>query len=345
MKNVFTTTILATILGAGLAAGMAGAAHAATENVRISIGSYNLNNLPFPLALGLGYFKDEGLNVTSQNFAKGGSSTLQALIAGSTDIAVGFYDHTIQMQAKGKHIVAVVLQANNSGLVLAGLNDTRFDPAKPETIKGMKVGITSPGSSSDFFLQYYLTRHGMTKNDVSVIGVGSGQTAVEALMHHQIDLLVNYDPAATILQDSGKAKILIDARTPEGATSVFGSQYPTSVLYATDSYIKAHPEVVQKVVNAEVKALHYIHTHNASEIVAQLPKSFVSGNHATYVAAVAHAKGIFSPDGMFDPKDLETPLKVLKAFNQSVQAHNVDLTQTYTNTFAKKAGEKLAETK
>lgn len=330
MRHLFTTTILAV----GLAAG---AANAGTDDVSISIGSYNLNNLPFPLALGLGYFKDEGLNVTSQNFAKGGSSTLQALIAGSTDIAVGFYDHTIQMQAMDKHIVAVVLQADNSGLVLAGPKNTKFNPADPQTIKGMKVGITSPGSSSDFFLQYYLSQHGMTKNDVSIIGVGSGATAVAALEHHEIDLLVNYDPAATILQDSGKAKILIDARTPEGAKSVFGSRYPTSVLYAKESYIKAHPEIVQKVVNAEVKALKYIQTHSAAEIVAHLPPSFVSGNKTTYISAVKHAKPIFSPNGMFDASDLKTPLKVLKTFNKAVASHDIDLSKTYTNAFVQKA--------
>lgn len=342
MKQLFTTTALAAGFATGLAAGLAaGAAYAGTDNVSISIGSYNLNNLPFPLALGLGYFKDQGLNVTSQNFAKGGSSTLQALIAGSTDIAVGFYDHTIQMQAKGKHIVAVVLQADNSGLVLAGPKDTKFDPAKPETIKGMRVGITSPGSSSDFFLQYYLSQHGMTKNDVSVIGVGSGETAVAALEHHRIDLLVNYDPAATILQDSGMARILIDARTPEGAKSVFGSRYPTSVLYAKESYVKAHPDVMQKVVNAEVMALKYIHDHDAKDIVAHLPKTFISGNHKTYVAAVRNAKQIFSPDGTFDLNDLKTPLKVLKTFNKSVASHQIDLSRTYTNDFAKKADETI----
>lgn len=315
-----------------LAACLAGAASA--EDVTISIGSYNLNNLPFPLAIGMGYFKAQGLNVTSENFAKGGSSTLQALIAGSTDIAVGFYDHTIQMQAKGKHIVAFVLQADNSGLVLAGPKDTTFDPAKPETIKGMKVGITSPGSSSDFFLRYFLGQHGMTASDVSIIGVGSGATAVAALEHHKIDLLVNYDPAATILQKTGVGKILIDARTEAGAKQVFGTRYPTSVLYATEAYVKAHPDIIQKVVNAEVMALRYIAKNDAATIVAHLPDTFISGDRTLYVEAVKNAKPIFSTDGKFNVEDLKTPLKVLKSFNASVKDHDIDLAKTYTNNFA-----------
>ena len=80
----------------------------------------------------------------TENFAQGGSKVLQALVANSTDVAVGFYDHTIQMQAKGKDVVAFVLLSRNSGLVMAGREDATFDPARPETIKGQKVGITAP---------------------------------------------------------------------------------------------------------------------------------------------------------------------------------------------------------
>lgn len=313
---------------------LAGSATAnAAQDVNISIGSYNINNLPFPLALGLGSFKKQGLNVTSENFSSGGSQTLQALIAGSTDIAVGFYDHTIQMQAQNKNIVAIVLQARNSGLVLAGPKNSKFDPSKPETIKGMRIGITSPGSSSDFFVRYYLSQHGLSVDDVSIIGVGSGSTAVAALQHGNIDLLANYDPAATILTEKGIGKILIDARTTEGAKSVYGGLYPTSVLYAKASYIKQHPAIVQKVVNAEVDALHYIRDHSAKDIVAHLPESFISGDRTIYIKAVAKAKQIFSPDGEFDPEAVKTPLSVLNTFIPSVKNKDIDLGKTYTNQF------------
>jgi NitT/TauT family transport system substrate-binding protein len=174
-----------------LAATVASAGSALADPVRISVGSYNLNNLPFPVAQGLGLYEKEGLEVTVENFASGGSKTLQALVAGSTDIAVGFYDHTIQMQSQKKAVVAFVQLARNSGLVLAGGKDSTFDPAKPETIKGAKIGITSPGSSSDFFVRYYLQRNGLSGNDVSLIGVGSGSAAVAALEQGKVDLLVN----------------------------------------------------------------------------------------------------------------------------------------------------------
>lgn len=323
-----------------LAATVAFAGSAIAEPVRISVGSYNLNNLPFPVAAGLGLYEKEGLEVTVENFASGGSKTLQALVAGSTDIAVGFYDHTIQMQSQNKAVVAFVQLARNSGLVLAGGKNAAFDPAKPETIKGAKIGITAPGSSSDFFVRYYLQRHSLSADDVSLIGVGSGSAAVAALEQGKVDLLVNYDPAATFIEAKGVGKILIDARSDAGATQIYGGIYPTSVLYATQAYIDENPETIQKVTNATVKALAWMNTHSAEEIVEKLPKEFISGDRGTYVKAVENAKLIFSVDGKFSETDTQTPLAVLKSFNEKVAAATIDLSRTYTNAFVDKVNDK-----
>ncbi|HLP68998.1 MAG TPA: ABC transporter substrate-binding protein [Rhizobium sp.] len=321
-----------------LAASVALAGSALADPVRISVGSYNLNNLPFPVAQGLGLYEKEGLEVTVENFASGGSKTLQALVAGSTDIAVGFYDHTIQMQSQKKAVVAFVQLARNSGLVLAGGKGSAFDPGKPETIKGAKIGITSPGSSSDFFVRYYLQRNGLSGNDVSLIGVGSGSAAVAALEQGKVDLLVNYDPAATFIEAKGVGKILIDGRSDDGAKAIYGGIYPTSVLYATQGYIDENPETVQKVANATVKALAWMNSHSAEEIVDKLPKEFISGDRDTYIKAVENAKAIFSKDGRIDEEDIKTPLAVLKSFNEKVAAAEIDLTKTYTNEFVDKVG-------
>lgn len=320
-----------------LAATIALAGTAMAEPVRISVGSYNLNNLPFPVAQGLGLYEKEGLDVTVENFASGGSKTLQALVAGSTDIAVGFYDHTIQMQSQNKAVVGFVVLARNSGLVLAGGNKSTFDPTKPVTIKGAKVGITSPGSSSDFFVRYYLQRHNLSADDVSLIGVGSGSAAVAALEQGKIDLLVNYDPAATFIEAKGVGKILIDGRSDEGAKEIYGGIYPTSVLYATQNYIDGNSETIQKVTNATVQALEWMNTHSAEEIVEKLPKEFISGDRETYIKAVQNAKAIFSTDGRFNEEDIKTPLVVLKSFNKKVAATDIDLSKTYTNSFVGKA--------
>lgn len=266
---------------------------AAAENIRISVGSFNLNNLPFPVAIGLGLYQKHGLNVTVENFASGGSKTLQALVAGSTDIAVGFYDHTIQMQAQNKHVVAFVQLARNSGLVMAVGRSSKFDPKKPATIKGSKVGITAPGSSSDFFIRYYLKRHGLSENDISTVGVGSGSTAVAALEQEKIDILVNYDPAATFITEKGVGRIVIDGRQDKGAKEIYGGIYPTSVLYAMADFIKKNPQTIQKVTDATVEALVWMQSHTAREIVDVMAKDFVAGDRNTFIKAIENARHLF----------------------------------------------------
>jgi len=312
---------------------------AVAQKVRISVGSYNLNNLPFIVAVGRGLYESQGLDVTVENFAAGGSKTLQALVAGSTDVAVGFYDHTIQMQAQDKHIAAFIQLSRNSGLVLAAGKNSSFDPANPETIKGANIGITSPGSSSDFFVRYYLQRHNMSDQDVSIIGVGSGAAAVAALEQGKIDLLVNYDPAATIIVEKNVGQILIDARQDAGATAIYGGIYPTSVLYATQDYIDKNPEIIQKVTNATFEALQWMAAATAEEIVDSMPVDFIVGDRATYIKAVENARGIFSIDGLIDPQNVATPLAVLKSFNERVAATTIDLEKTYNNQFVIKANE------
>ncbi|NEH39218.1 ABC transporter substrate-binding protein, partial [Rhizobium ruizarguesonis] len=167
-----------------------------------------------------------------------------------------------------------------------------------------------------------------------------GAAAVAALEQGKVDLLVNYDPAATFIEAKGVGKILIDARSDEGAKEIYGGIYPTSVLYATQAYIDENPETIQKVTTATVKALAWMNTHSAEEIVDKLPKEFISGDRDTYVKAVQNAKPIFSVDGKFSEADTQTPLAVLKSFNEKVAAATIDLSKTYTNAFVDKVMDK-----
>ncbi len=139
-----------------------------------------------------------------------------------------------------------------------------------------------------------------------------------ALERGTVDLLANYDPAATLIEERGAGRIVIDARTDAGAETVYGGIYPTSVLYTTRQFLEQHPETVQKVVNATVKTLRWMDGHSAEEIYDKVPSDYVVGERASYVAAIAHAKTPFSPDGRFDPATLETPLRVLRQFNEAV---------------------------
>ncbi len=133
------------------------------------------------------------------------------------------------------------------------------------------------------------------------------------------------------------ARIPIDARSDEGAKEIYGGIYPTSVLYATQSYIDENPETIQKVYECEPsQCWNGWHNDSAEEIVEKLPKEFISGDRETYVKAVQNAKPIFSVGGKFNDTDVQTPLAVLKSFNEKVANTTIDLSKTYTNDFVNK---------
>src|SRR5215471_6835914 len=117
----------------------------AQGKVRLAVGGQSaLYYLPLTVTDRLGYFKDEGLAVEISDL-QGGSKALQALLGGSADVVTGAFDHTIQMQAKGQAITAVVQLGRFPGFVLALVGPKAAAYKSAADLKGMKIGVTAPG--------------------------------------------------------------------------------------------------------------------------------------------------------------------------------------------------------
>ena len=288
--------------------------------------------IPLTIAEQKGFFREEGLEVEVQDL-QGGAKALQALVAGSTDVVVGYFDHTIQMQARGKDITGMVLLARYPGLVFGVRADLANRVHKPSDLKQMKIGVTAPGSSSHFMVQYLLSREGLRPEDVSAIGVGVGSTAIAALEQKQIDALVTMDPAATVLESRGLFKILADTRTAEDTLKVYGGSYPGASVYTTREFIDQRPTTALKLARAFTRALEWMKGKNAEEIAEALPDSYFGGDRQLYLNGIARSIQMFSPDGRFEPADSATVHEVLSLFDEVVRSTKIDLTRTYTNRF------------
>src|SRR4051812_19642972 len=174
-------------------------------------GKSSLYYLPLTLAERLGYFKEQGLNVTITDFG-GGSKSLQSLIGGSADVVTGAYEHTIRMQSKGQNIAAVIELGRFPGMVLAVKKSKAAQVKSFGDLKGLKIGVTAPGSSTNFFVNALIARDGVKPNEVSIIGVGTGLSAVAAIQNGDIDAICNIDPVITKLEQNGDIVILADSR-------------------------------------------------------------------------------------------------------------------------------------
>ena len=109
----------------------------------------------------LGYFKEEGLEVEISDL-QGGSKTMQALLGGSIDIASGAYEHTVRMQAKGQDIRAV-LELGRFPAIAVGVKKGRKWES-PADFRGMKVGVTAPGSSTNMLMNFVLAMNASNKS-------------------------------------------------------------------------------------------------------------------------------------------------------------------------------------
>lgn len=324
-----------------LAAGSVAAEEPETKAVTIAVGSAILNYMPLPLTEALGNFDKEGLDVTVQNFQAGGSKALQALIGGSVDGVVGFYDHTIQMQAKRKDISCVFLLNEVPGIVFGVRADLADKVNSGADLKGLKIGITTPGSSTDMIARYYVKESGLGPRDVDFIGVGSGAPGMTALENKSVDALGFYDPIATLLTRKNAVKILFDGRTVDGSKKAFGGIYPTACLYLNQSFIDQNPETVQRLVDALLRTMRWIHSSSPEAIVDAIPPAYKLDDRDLNIEIMKASTSLFSKNGLFNPEAVKTPLAVLGSYDPAIAAAGIDLSKTYTNRFAEEAAKRL----
>src|SRR5690242_8024300 len=334
MFRRLAATLAAIVLSSGFAL--------AQSKITLAVGGCAcLCYLPTMLAKALGEYEKAGVNVDVVDF-KGGSESLKAVIGGSADVVSGYFDHCVNLAAKGQHLQSFVVYDRFPGLVLVVSPKHTAEIKSVKDLANKKVGVSAPGSSTDFFLKYLLNKNGVDPNSVGVIGVGLGATAVAAMEQGQIDAAVMLDPAVTILSSKySDLKILSDTRSQKDTLAVFGGEYPGGALYTRADWIEGHQKEVQAMTNAIVATLKWIHSHTPEEIADKMPANLVGKDKASYVAALKNTIPMYSNDGKMDPKGAQAVLNVFSQSSPAVKNANIDLSKTYTNKYVDEAIKKM----
>ncbi|EPD65680.1 MULTISPECIES: ABC transporter substrate-binding protein [Streptomyces] len=305
--------------------------------VKIMVGGLDkVIYMPAMLTQRLGYFDAEGLDVEMLS-EPAGVQAETALVSGQVQGAVGFYDHTLDLQTKGKAVESVVQFSQAPGEVEIVSKKAAGDIKSPKDFKGKKLGITGLGSSTDFLTKYLAVKNGVNVNEFSPVAVGAGPTFISALQKGSIDAGMTTDPTVATILDKKEGKVLLDMRTPEGSQQALGGPYPSSSLYMQTDWVNGHKDTVQKLVNAFVKTLKWMSTHSASQIADKMPADYSQGNKLLYAASIESTLPMFTDDGVMPKNGPETVEKVLKAFNPNIKNAKVDLSKTFTTEFVEKA--------
>ena len=328
--------VLAAILA--LAASAANAQTVEKPKLTLGVGGKSLfYYLPLTLAERLGYFKEAGLDVEINDFG-GGAKSLQALVGGSVDAVTGAYEHTIRMQVKGQDIKAVIELGRFPGMVLAVKKDKAATVKSAADLKGMNIGVTAPGSSTNFFANYLMVKAGIKPTDAAFIGVGGGSGAVAAIKQCQIDALVNLDPVISKLEGDGDIVVLADTRTEAGTRAIFGGSNPAGVLYIRTEFIDKNPNTVQALVNAFYRALKWVEKASPEDIAKAVPEEYYLGDKPLYLRAAKASLDMYSRSGVVSPEGMKSALDMLKQFDPELAAADDKvLAKTFDDRFVKKA--------
>jgi NitT/TauT family transport system substrate-binding protein len=292
--------------------------------------------LPLTLANQLGFFKDEGLTVNISDL-RGGSEALAAMMGGSVDVVTGFYEHTIRATAQGKRLVMVELFDRYPGLVLMVGNRHLNQVHTIKDLIGKPVAVTAAGSSTDQLVKYLLRKGELDPQAIPVVTAGT-TTMLAALEQDHVWAGVIVDPLASKFERDGIATPLYDTRTEKGTLDIFGGPWPAGGLYTTADFIRQHPQTVQSLVNAGLRALKYIKQHSPEEIADAMPPSFWAGDRDQYLSSLKANIGLYSSDGTMPEDGASNVFKTISLVDQTITQAKIDIRQTYDNSFVGKAG-------
>ncbi|MGI4777161.1 MAG: ABC transporter substrate-binding protein [Janthinobacterium lividum] len=344
-RRTFTSiAAVSTVTGvAVVATPLVRAQQAKLEKTRISVavgGKAAFYYLPLTIAEQLGYFKAEGLEVEISDFA-GGARALQAVVGGSADVCSGAYEHTLNLQAKNQIFQAFVMQGRAPQIAFGMSTKTMGGFNGPADLKGKKIGVSAPGSSTNMVANLILSRAGLRASDVSFVGVGVSAGALTALRSGQIDAISNVDPVMTMLEQKGDVKIVSDTRTLKGTQDLFGGSMPSGCLYASAEFIQKNPNTCQALANAIVHGLKWLQTAGPGDIIKTVPDNYLLGDRALYLASFDKVREALSTDGMVPADGPKTALAAIASFDTSVKADRIDLAKTFTNDFARRAKDRF----
>ena len=300
--------------------------------------------LPGQLAQQIGAYQRQGLDVELFDQPSGANAET-SLLAGEVQAVVGFYDHTIDLQAKEQCITSVVQFSNVPGEAEMVSTAKAGEIRSGQDFRGKNLGVTSLGSSTDFLTKALAGRGGVSGKDYTPVKVGAGQTFISALQQGSIDAGMTTDPTIAQLTNTGQAKVLYDLRTVEGTRAALGGLYPASSLYLSCEIVHRYPDIVQKLANAYVESLQWLSKHTPEQVADIMPPSFAGGDKALYVKSLKDSLPMFTKDGRMDPAGAKNVLNVLGSSSSNVKPKKdqIDLSKTYTTQFVDAAHARSAQ--
>jgi NitT/TauT family transport system substrate-binding protein len=206
-----------------------------------------INSFPIYVAIGEGFFADEGLNVNVES-VNGSGPVLQALTADQAKFGRPGPGPVLNARARGVDVVFIYNQMPKSSFGIAVREESSYQT--PEDLKGQVIGVGTADGAEVSFARGVLTALGMTENqDYEFLTVGDGGPATAAFTRDDIKAYAASTADAAILNQRG---LPVRDITPEEFTTFFGNGYVTM-----RETIEQDPELVEGFGRAIVRAQNF----------------------------------------------------------------------------------------
>jgi NitT/TauT family transport system substrate-binding protein len=249
--------------------------------------------VPADVGVDTGIFKKHGLDVEISSFA-GDAKEMQALTAGSLDIALGG-GPAIATIVKGVPMKAVAAEANAPNTIL--LVVLKDGPSQSvDDLKGRTISVSTVGSLTYWLTQQLSRAQGWGDNGIKIAPLGSAETQIAALKTHQIDGVTTDGATVYKFAETGAARILVK----------FGDRvkdFHVHVIYASDSLISEKPEALKTFLAAWFETIAYMRDHRQETIDIAVKHTGVSP--AVAAESYDDTMPILSNDGHFSAKALD----------------------------------------
>jgi len=151
--------------------------------------------LPVYAAEELGYFKAEGINAEFVDF-EGGAEVTTAMVGGSIEMGATMVERPMILAEKGFGAKNLVALENKNPLFLLVRDDVKAVKGDVKALKGLKLGMTKPGSGTDLSLRALLKDAGLVPDqDVAIVSLGGPSAQVAALQAKSVDGVMTSEPA------------------------------------------------------------------------------------------------------------------------------------------------------
>ena len=229
-----------------------------------------------------GFFAQHGLDAQLVYF-RSGAETTTAVVSGSTEFGALATEHVTQVRDQGLRLKAIVANLTDSPFTLIVRkevelpNAARGYPHVVRDLKGLKLGITGRGASTDFTLRFLVKEAGLDPDkDVTIIATGGIATSMAALQKGDIQGYLAFEPIQSqAIHGLGIAKPVIDIR--KGEVPRVLQEYAYNSMVAKEEYLDANPETARRMVAAVLDTHRFLADPKNFEETVKVAEKYFEG--------------------------------------------------------------------